>query len=111
MTERWQTLAIRDTNSARLWMDAYLAGFALRGGLQLITTDKAVAQFNGLHLRVLTLKCHSRRGFGTRSHLGLPGRFKEGRNPSAHADGEPICSHNGLAIVISSSRRTDSAPP
>jgi len=53
MTERWQTLAIRDTNSARLWMDAYLAGFALRGG------------------------------FGTRSHLGLPGRFKERRNPSA----------------------------
>jgi hypothetical protein len=40
-----------------------------------------------------------------------PWALKEGRNPSAQADGEPICSQNGIAIVISSSRRTDSAAP
>lgn len=51
--ETWKTWAIRDTNSPKLWMDTYLAAFALRGGLQMITTDKAFAQFNGLDLFVL----------------------------------------------------------
>ena len=54
LEETWKTWALRDTNSPKLWMDAYLAAFALRGGLQMITTDKAFSQFNGLDLRVLT---------------------------------------------------------
>jgi predicted nucleic acid-binding protein len=34
-------------------MDAYLAAFAMAGGLQLVTTDKDFKQFNGLNLVVL----------------------------------------------------------
>ena len=51
--ETWKTLAIRDTHSPKLWMDAYLAAFALCSGLQMITTDKAFSQFSGLDLLVL----------------------------------------------------------
>jgi len=43
--------------------------------------------------------------------LGLLWALKEGRNLSAQADGESICSQNGRSIVISSSRRTDCAAP
>jgi predicted nucleic acid-binding protein len=39
--------------SPKLWMDAYLAAFALAGGYQLVTLDKAFKQFKGLNLRVL----------------------------------------------------------
>ncbi len=53
LEETWKTLAIRDKNSPKLWMDAYLAAFALRAGSQIITTDKAFSQFNGLDLLVL----------------------------------------------------------
>lgn len=53
LEEIWKTLAIRDTNSPKLWMDAYLAAFALQSGFQMVTTDKAFSQFNGLDLRVL----------------------------------------------------------
>ena len=46
--ETWKALALRDTNSPKLWMDAWLAAFALRAGLQMVTTDKAFSQFKGL---------------------------------------------------------------
>lgn len=36
---RWHALAARDTASPKLWMDAYLAAFALAGGLGLVTMD------------------------------------------------------------------------
>ncbi len=49
----WQALAARDTTSPKLWMDAYLAAFALAGGHQLVTTDKAFRQFKGLDAIVL----------------------------------------------------------
>lgn len=51
---RWQQLAARDTASPKLWMDAYLAAFALAGGHRLATTDAAFRQFPGLALEVLT---------------------------------------------------------
>ncbi|KAB2637998.1 MAG: PIN domain-containing protein [Verrucomicrobia bacterium] len=51
--ETWKALAIRDTHSPKLWMDAYLAAFAVRSGFQMITTDKAFSQFSGLDLLVL----------------------------------------------------------
>jgi toxin-antitoxin system PIN domain toxin len=54
LEETWKLLAIRDTHSPKLWMDAYLAAFALCAGLQMITTDKDFSQFNGLNLRVLS---------------------------------------------------------
>ena len=51
--ETSKTLAIRDTHSPKLWMDAYLAAFAFRSGFQMVTTDKAFSQFSGLDLLVL----------------------------------------------------------
>jgi len=50
---RWHALAARNTSSAKLWMDAYLAAFAIAGGHQLVTTDQAFKQFKGLDAIVL----------------------------------------------------------
>ena len=43
----------RDCASPKLWMDAYLAAFALAGRNQKVTTDAAFRQFQGLDLLVL----------------------------------------------------------
>jgi len=48
--DAWKSLAIRDTNSPKLWMDAWLAAFARCARFQMITTDKAFTQFKGLDL-------------------------------------------------------------
>lgn len=53
LERRWQRLAARDTASPKLWMDAYLAAFALAGGYRLVTTDAAFRQFRGLELEIL----------------------------------------------------------
>jgi uncharacterized protein len=50
---RWQQLTRRNTASPKLWMDGYLAAFALAGGHRLVTTDRAFAQFSGLDLLIL----------------------------------------------------------
>ena len=50
---RWERFASRDTASPKLWMDAYLAAFALAGGYRMVTTDSAFKQFRGLHLELL----------------------------------------------------------
>ena len=51
----WLRLASRPTSSPKLWMDAYLAAFAITGGHQMVTFDKAFRQFQaqGLELRLL----------------------------------------------------------
>lgn len=49
----WEKFATRNTPSPKLWMDAYLAAFALRSGFQLVTADKAFTQFKGLDLQIL----------------------------------------------------------
>lgn len=49
----WKKLGARRTSSPKLWMDAYLAAFALAAGAQLVTTDTAFAQFPGLDAVVL----------------------------------------------------------
>ena len=49
----WKKLAVRETASPKLWMDAYLAAFALAGRYRMVTTDKAFHQFQGLDLLVL----------------------------------------------------------
>ena len=49
----WKDLAARGTASPKLWMDAYLAAFALAGEYRLVTTDAAYRQFKGLDLLVL----------------------------------------------------------
>ena len=39
-TMLWHSLAPMETPSPRVWMDAYLAAFAISGGLQFLTADK-----------------------------------------------------------------------
>lgn len=51
---RWKGLARRDEASPKLWMDAYLAAFALAAGYRMVTTDAAFRQFDDLDLLVLT---------------------------------------------------------
>lgn len=53
LERHWKALALRDTASAKLWMDAYLAAFALAGGHRMVTTDAAFRQFGGLDLLLL----------------------------------------------------------
>jgi len=47
--ELWEKLGIRETASPKLWMDAYLAAFALRANYICVTTDAAFKQFKGLN--------------------------------------------------------------
>ena len=49
----WKELALRGTASPKLWMDAYLAAFALAGRYSMVTTDGAFRQFRGLDVLVL----------------------------------------------------------
>ena len=49
----WKKLATRHTSSPKLWMDTYLAAFAMAAGAHLITTDKAFNQFPGLDTLVI----------------------------------------------------------
>jgi toxin-antitoxin system PIN domain toxin len=49
----WKKLAARRTSSPKLWMDAYLASFAIAMGAELITIDKAFSQFPGLDVTVI----------------------------------------------------------
>lgn len=46
----WQKLAARRTSSPKLWMDAYLAAFAISSNATLVTTDRAFSQFAGLRV-------------------------------------------------------------
>jgi len=54
LESRWKELALRDDASPKLWMDAYLAAFALAAGYRMVTTDAAFRQFAGLDLHLLT---------------------------------------------------------
>ena len=51
--ETWKSLALRKTASPKLWMDAYLAAFAINSGCQLVTSDKAFTQFKGLDFQLI----------------------------------------------------------
>ncbi len=50
---QWKRFAVRGTASPKIWMDAYLAAFALAGGYRMVTTDVAFRQFRGLDLELL----------------------------------------------------------
>jgi toxin-antitoxin system PIN domain toxin len=54
LNARWQKFANRPTASPKLWMDAYLAAFAMEGGHQLVTIDKDFQQFKGINLHLLS---------------------------------------------------------
>lgn len=51
----WQHIAARDTASPKVWMDAYLAAFAISGGLRLASLDQDFRNFTtrGLELNLL----------------------------------------------------------
>jgi toxin-antitoxin system PIN domain toxin len=49
----WQRFAVRATASPKLWMDSYLAAFALASGCRMVTTDAAFKQFRGLDLELI----------------------------------------------------------
>lgn len=51
----WRTFATHDTASPKVWMDAYLAAFAVAGGLRLVTLDRDFKNFvpQGLDLTLL----------------------------------------------------------
>lgn len=54
LTAVWKRLAaLRRTSSPKLWMDAYLAAFAIASGAQIVTTDQAFTQFSGVDVLVL----------------------------------------------------------
>ena len=50
---RWKAFGRRKTASPKVWMDAYLAAFALGAGCRLVTSDAAFRQFAGLDLLLL----------------------------------------------------------
>jgi len=52
---QWQRLAARDTASPKAWMDAYLAAFAMGGGLRLVSLYHDFKNFvaSGLDLLLL----------------------------------------------------------
>lgn len=49
----WKRFAVPETASPKIWMDAYLAAFALAGDCRMVTTDAAFTQFRGLDLELL----------------------------------------------------------
>ena len=53
--EKWRSLAALDSASPKVWMDAYLAAFAIAGGLRLVTLDRDFKSFlpQGLELELL----------------------------------------------------------
>ncbi len=52
----WHKLATRNTASPKVWMDAYLAAFAIAGGLRLVTLDKDFKSFVSQGLDLVLLK-------------------------------------------------------
>lgn len=55
LTDWWRQFAARDTASPKVWMDAYLAAFAIAGSLELVTLDRDFQTYEarGLRLRLL----------------------------------------------------------
>lgn len=51
----WHRLATRDTASPKVWMDTYLAAFAIAAGLEFVTLDRDFQTYeaHGLRLRLL----------------------------------------------------------
>ena len=54
LESRWKGLAGTTQASPKLWMDAYLAAFAMECGFRFVTTDKAFQQFKKLDLVLLS---------------------------------------------------------
>jgi uncharacterized protein len=54
----WRTLATSDSASPKVWMDAYLAAFAISGGTRMLTIDRDFNNFvkQGLDLSLLSFE-------------------------------------------------------
>ena len=50
----WQKYARINSSSPKVWMDAYLAGFARGHGIGFVTLDKDFRNFDGLNLECLS---------------------------------------------------------
>jgi len=52
----WERLAARETPSPKVWMDAYLASFAIAGGLRMVTLDRDFKAYesHGLNLELIS---------------------------------------------------------
>jgi toxin-antitoxin system PIN domain toxin len=55
MATLWQRYACVHSASPKVWMDAYLAGFAQGHGVAFVTLDKDFRNFDGLNLECLVL--------------------------------------------------------
>lgn len=53
LDRQWQKLTGAAKPSPKLWMDGYLGAFAMTGGYQFVTLDKAFKQFKGLDVLLL----------------------------------------------------------
>jgi uncharacterized protein len=51
----WEQLSSRESASPKLWMDAYLAAFAIKSGCALVTFDQGFRQFESSQLRLKLL--------------------------------------------------------
>ncbi len=51
----WRRLSERNTPSPKVWMDAYLAAFAIVGGMRLVTLDKDFRKYESDGLDLLLL--------------------------------------------------------
>ncbi|HVA48746.1 MAG TPA: TA system VapC family ribonuclease toxin [Pirellulales bacterium] len=52
----WRQLAGRASAAPKAWMDAYLAAYAIAGGMKFITLDRDFAAFQNAGLKLLTLQ-------------------------------------------------------
>lgn len=55
LVAQWRRLASRDTASPKVWMDAYLAAFAMNSGLRLVTLDHDFKSFEAHGLELILL--------------------------------------------------------
>lgn len=53
LERHWQEFAVRPGPSPKVWMDAYLAAFAVASGCRLVTIDAAFRQFAGLDVTIV----------------------------------------------------------
>ena len=51
----WHRLASQDTPSPKVWMDAYLAAFAIAGGLRVVTLDHDFTSYEAQGLDLVLL--------------------------------------------------------
>ena len=52
LDELWQTFACLNSASPKVWMDAYLAAFAIRQQVELVTLDRDFRRFEAMGLRL-----------------------------------------------------------